>query len=349
MAVNGRAAALAAALLSIPACASAPEMSEADLVSQGAFVRELKPGAAGDLRRDPATAPEADAAADLAEARLSEGDPGGALETARQALLRLPPRGQADRLREIRARAKKALVRTAIARGEAAAPAMALEGGPVEVRVALRNLSPVPLAVRDPRPGISPTLVLLRVTRTAWDIFGNVRAETWEETHPLPAGEAGPGGAVEAAVVLDTGRFRDSRPHGFVRYDFGGAILPSGVTVGELRVHDRIPVDPAATLAFPQRGWEDVAADPAAHLERGLSAGNPVRVLVAAACLPPGERAGAGARLSRRLRDGPGLAPATADSVRAALRFLGEDPGADRWTVAAWEARAAAVVVEEEP
>jgi hypothetical protein len=326
-------------------CASRA-LSEEDLLNQPRIVNEARPGVAPAPQREPASAAEGDAAASTAEEQLAAGDAAAALDTVRRALERYPPREQGDRLREIRSRAKKAFLRSAIARGVATAPERAAEGGTLEVRIALRNLSPVPLAVPEPREGVSPTLLLLRVTRTAWDIYGNLKAETWEETHPLPPGEAGPGGSLEAVISVDTSRFRETLPHGFLRYEFGGSILPSGVAVGETAVHDRIPVDPAFTLTFPQRGWEDVAAEPGPNLDRGIRAGNPVRVLVATACLPPAARPEAAVRLARILRDGAG--PGVENAVRAALRFLGEDPGADLWTVAQWEARAAAPAFAEE-
>jgi hypothetical protein len=343
-----RAAAVAAALFTSVAAAgcSSTALSEQDLLNQPRIVNDARPGAPAAPVREPASPAEANAAVATAEDQLEAGDPAAALETVRRALERFPPREQGDRLREIRTLAKKAFLRSAIARGAASAPERAAEGGVLDVRVALRNLSPVPLSVPAPAAGTSPTLVRLRATRTAWDIYGNVRAETWEETHPLPPGEAGPGGALEAVLTVDTARFRDTLPHGFVRYEFGGSILPSGVAVGDTAVHDRIPVDPAVTLTFPQRGWEDVAAEPVLHLDRGLRAGNPVRLLVAAACLAPAERPAAAARLARILRDGAG--PGVENAVRAALRYLGEDPGADLWTVAQWEARAAAGPAEEE-
>ena len=50
---------------------------------------------------------------------------------------------------------------------KALAPPRATEGEPLEVRLALRNLAPVPLVCPAPPPGVSPTTVLLRVTREA--------------------------------------------------------------------------------------------------------------------------------------------------------------------------------------
>jgi hypothetical protein len=345
------AAAIAAALFLSAAggagCRTAAAAGEGEPLAQGrVIVGEAGPGVERVPSRPAATAAEAEAAADEAERLLAAGDPAGALEAARSALENHPPREAADRLREIRTRAKRAFLRTAVARAEASAPGMVAEGSAVEVRVRLRNLAPVPLEVPEASGGLSPTTLRLRVTRTARDIFGNARSESWEESHALPPGEAAPGGAVEVAVTVDTSIFRASVPHGYLRYEFGGSILPSGVRVGDLAVHERIPVDPASTLAFPQNGWEDVAADPAAHLERGLEARNPVRVLLAAACLPPEGRGPAAVRLARLLREG---APAeTEGAVRAALRALGEDPGADRWSVEAWEARAARGTTTEE-
>lgn len=344
----GRAATLVGALLASlvslagTGCArTSTALTEEQLLSQGTMVQEAKPGAAAAARLEALTPAEADAAADLADDLLARGDPAGALETARAALARMPPQEEADRLREIRGRAKKALLRTAIARAEASAPAAASEGEPIPIRVVLRNLSPVPLEATAPSSGISPTTVLLRITREARDIFGNVRSESWEETHPLPTGAAPPGGVLEASIPLDTARFSSARPNGFVVYGVEGAVLPSGLRVGESAIHERIPFDGTVTLAFPQRGWEEVAADPTGHLDRGLRDENPVRVLLAAGCLPAEARAETGVRLAGLLRGGT-LRPAVESSVRASLRWLGSDPGADAWTGAAWEARAAA-------
>jgi hypothetical protein len=347
MHATGRAAARAAALLSYSLLAACASDAASDLGGEALpaerIVQERTPGAAARAMAEGATASEAEGALAKAEEELAAGDPGAALETVRRALLRMPPQEQGERLRALRLKAKREFLRTAIARGETTSPAMVAEGEPIAVRVAVRNLSPAPMVSGRSPSGTSPNMVLLRVSRTAWDVFGNVRTESWEETHPLPDGEAGPGGALAAEISVDTSRFRETRPHGFIEYEFGGVILPSALTVGETAVHERIPLEESATRAFPQKGWEEVAADPAAHLDRGIRNGNPVRVLVAAACLPPEERASTAARLARELRDGlPGGGAALESSVRAALRLLGGDREADRWPVETWDARVTA-------
>lgn len=342
---NGRAALAGAALLSIPAlaaCSTMPTLTEQELLSQGRFVNEARPGAAARAVADRASAAEGDAAADAAEELLAAGDPAGALAEVRAALLRLPPGEQADRLRAIRVRAKREFLRSAVAAAGVEAPERCTEGETIPVRVSLRNLSPAPLVVEDPLPGNSPMLAILRVTRSAFDVRGDVRIESWEQTAPLPPGRAPAGGAISVAIPVETARFRAIVPHGFVIYEFEGSILPSALRAGEVEIHDRFTLEGARTTAFPQRGWEEVAADPAGHLERGLRDGNPVRVLVAAACLPPGDRAAAGAALARRLREDAGLAPGVVAGGRAALRFLGGDREADLWTPDRWEAAAAA-------
>ena len=143
---------------------------------------------------------------------------------------------------------------------------------------------------------------------------------------------------MEIRLSVETARFVDARPAGFVVYRVAGVLLPSGLKVGETVLTDRIPLAESATTAFPQKGWEEVAGDPEAHMERGIRDGNPVRVLVAAGCLPPGSRFPAGKRLARVMREG-GLRPAVETSIRAALRFLGDDPEADAWGDADWDAR----------
>ncbi len=346
MPIPGRVAARAAALLPFAAmsaaCASTATLTEEELLAQGRVVNEARTGAAALAVVERATASEGDAAGDAAEALLASGDAAGALAAVRAALLRLPPADRADRLRAIRVRAKREFLRASVAAAGAEAPERATEGETLRVRVSLRNLSPAPLVVEEPDAGTSPTLVRLRVTRSAFDVFGDVRIETWEESAPLPPGRADSGTALSVEIPVDTARFRTQVPHGFVVYDFGGSLLPSALRAGEVEIHERFTLAEARTMTFPQKGWEEVAGDPAAHLERGLREGNPVRVLVAAACLPEGERARAGAGLSRRLREERGWAPGLALAARAALRFLGGDPEADLWDSDRWEERAAA-------
>lgn len=289
MPLEGRAAASAVALLFLSAaalpggCSSLPpSLDDSALLSQGRVVHEAPPGAprAPSSALPPATAPEAAAAADRAEALLAAGDAAGALEEVRP-------------------------------------------------------------------PGASPATVRLRVVRTARDVAGNVRTEEWEQLLPLAPGSAPPGGSLGAEAVVETERFRDLVPHGFVTYDFGGEVLLSAMRAGRVDLADRIPLEGGRTTTFPQRGWREVAGDPEGHLERGLRERNPVRVLVAAGLLPEGARAAAAAGLARRLRDDGGLG-AAAGGVRAALRFLGDDPEADAWTVERWEERAAAAAAPRE-
>ncbi|MCK6481647.1 MAG: hypothetical protein L6R43_16340, partial [Planctomycetes bacterium] len=350
MPLEGRAAASAVALLFLSAaalpggCSSLPpSLDDSALLSQGRVVHEAPPGAprAPSSALPPATAPEAAAAADRAEALLAAGDAAGALEEVRPALLRQPPGPEGERLRDIRLRAKRAFLRSSVARASVLAPDRETEGWPLRVKVLLHNLSPAPLLVEAPPPGASPATVRLRVVRTARDVAGNVRTEEWEQLLPLAPGSAPPGGSLGAEAVVETERFRDLVPHGFVTYDFGGEVLLSAMRAGRVDLADRIPLEGGRTTTFPQRGWREVAGDPEGHLERGLRERNPVRVLVAAGLLPEGARAAAAAGLARRLRDDGGLG-AAAGGVRAALRFLGDDPEADAWTVERWEERAAA-------
>lgn len=329
---------MAALLLSAAGCMSVDAAPDGDPTVQRRSVQPLGSGVPAAAAAEPLTAAEGAAAADDAERLLAQGNPAAALETVRRALLGLPPREEADRLRGLRARAKKELLRTAVARAEVSAPGRVAEGDPVPVRVRLANLSPAPLVVPDARGDTSPTTVLLRVTRRAYDAGGDVRVDSWEERHVLPAGTVPPGGEAVLDIPVDTARFTATRPRGFVEYAFGGTILPSGLLAGEAQVLDRIPMDESLTVAFPQKGWEEVAADPAAHLERGLAKENPVRVLVAAACLPAEERPAWARRLSGRLREGRDGA-AVQGALRAVLRWMAGDREADLWAPEVWEAR----------
>ena len=55
----------------------------------------------------------------------------------------------------------------------------------------------------EPAGGASPTTVLLRVTREARDVFGNVRSEAWEELRAVPPGVAGPGAPRESRLSVE--------------------------------------------------------------------------------------------------------------------------------------------------
>jgi len=349
MAEQGRAATIVAALLFVSAaclpagCASRGDMTEQELLAQGRVENDLpsgvaRPAAAEDAQATPA---EAEAAADRAEALLEGGDPAAALEVLRAALLRNPPQAAADRLRDLRLRAKRAFLRSSIARADIRAPERETEGWPLRVRVFLHDLAPAPLVVSRPPEGASPATIRLRIVRTAYDVQGNTRSEEWEQLAPVTPGTAPPGGALETEVVVETDRFQGLVPNGFVTYDFGGELLVSATRVGQVDLSDRIPVAPARTYTFPQRGWKEVAGDPAAHLERGIAEGNRVRVLLAAACLPVGERAASAGSMARRLREDGALPAGAAAGIRAALRFLAGDREADGWSADRWETWAA--------
>ncbi len=338
----------AALLLLAPAaggCSSGRwgELSNAELLGQGQFVQEVRPGAAREFQASTgrASASEAAAFADRAEDQVASGDPAGALATVRDALLRRPPEAEGERLRAIRAAAKKALLRECVVRAEVlpAFPRIT-EGDVLPLRLVLHNLSPVPLSVRAPRGGVSATLFRLSVTRTARDVYGNTRSDTWEERVPMGAAEVAPGGEMATRFAFATERFRTQFPRGFVEYSFGGAVLPSGMAAGEAEIHDRFPLQGARVLSFPLR-WEEVAADPARGVDEGIRRGNPVRVLVAAACTAPDRRASEGRRLAALLGKEPPLPAALESGLRAALRVLGGDAAADEWSPDDWDRLAA--------
>jgi len=341
---DGRAAPLGAALLSLAAgCSSVRTLSQDDLLAQGQVVHEGRPGAARAERLPGSTAADAEAAADRAESLLDAGEEAEALVVIREALAARPPEGPAARLRALRIRARREFLQDAVARASIeVSPARMTEGTPLRVRVVLRNLSPVPLVVRRAPGGTSPTTARISIRRRAVDVYGNVRTDSWEESLPVPPGEAPPGGTLAAETVFLTERFRPLFPRGFVEYSFGGTLLPSALAAGEVAVHERIPLDEASAFAFPAK-WEEVAADPGRAIDRGLEARNPVRLLVAAACTDPAGRAAAGARLAALLGGEPPLSPAMDAGVRAALRVLGGDDAADDWPASEWDRRLAAL------
>ncbi len=324
---RSRALPVAAVLTALAAgCAGATALSETDLLTQGPVVTGIPPGAAEAAPWRRSTAAEASDAVGRAEALLGAGDAAGALEVIRAALGASPPPEQGLRLRELRVRARRLLVKTALVTATLVAePPRITEGATLSLRVGLRNLSPVPLVVHPPAGGVSPTLLRLVVTRTSHDVYGNRLAESWEESHAVPEGTVAPGATREWTVPFDTGRFRGRFPRGFVEYGFGGTILPALLTVGEVQVHERIAVEDGLAWSFPER-WEEVAADPAGAVERGLRVANPVRVLVAARCAEGPGAAALRDRLARRLASPPTLADVMRTAVEAALRVLEPEP-----------------------
>jgi hypothetical protein len=303
---------------------------------QSRVVNEAAPGAAADLvRQERGSQEEADAAADRAETLMAEGDFAGALETVRAALLRTPGGDAGGRLRDLRVQARRLFLKTAIVDAVVEVrPARITEGTTLQLRIRLRNLAPVPM-VLESKDGVSSSVVRLEVVRTAWDVFGNSRDDTWEETHPLPEGEAPSGGELTLSIPFATERFRGAFPRGFVEYSFGGSVLPSGMRVGDIEIFERIPLTLATADSFPAR-WEEVASDPEAALERGLDVGNPVRLMVAARCAEGESRTRVAVRLAERLASPPTLSAEMDAGVRAALRMMGGDPEADAWTPERW-------------
>jgi hypothetical protein len=331
-------ATLCVALLA-PGCSSR-ELSESELLGQEKVVHGSEAVTPEKTPRTKGSAEDAEDALDRARAELGRGDPRAALDIIRLALAQSPPSEQAGKLREMRVVAKRAFLKEAVAIAEAVAePTRITEGETIRVRVLLRNLSPVPIQISR-RSGFSATTARVAITRTATDVFGNRRSDSWEELVPFESGRALPGGAVETTLSLDTEPFRKSFPRGFVEYTIDGFVLPSGVTAGEVEIHDRIRIAETRVPSFPE-GWREVAADPSEAVSRGLRVGNPVRILVAARCAGPDVRHRIALRLARRSVSTPPLVGAMSTGVAAALRVLGGDDEAHTWPLERWQARAA--------
>jgi hypothetical protein len=176
-------------------------------------------------------------------------------------------------------------------------------GEPVRVRIRLTNRTDREVRVRARPPGKSPTLFLLDVVRTEYDVRAQIVSARRQVHYPLRKDvDLPPGGSAEITFTLpDAG---NERPlEGFRTFTVAGELRASVVELGRLRRYDAIRIRPAALRAF-RPNWEHLADDPLRRVRQALEKGAPLHLLTATALTPSGQRREAVDALIGALRGG---------------------------------------------
>ncbi len=283
------------------------------------------------LKTNVKAAPEApDAAAKLARAQAEldaaqaawrSGDALAALATANHAILEGVPSELEPAFRDLRAKARAAVVASKICRVRALAEKDAVaDGDEIRVRIAFSNVSGATLRVPRSQKGTSDALLLLTIAREDYDVYGNARSSDF--TLPVPVAED---------LVLDPGQTREERivvpadaakltHRGFSILEVRGTFRPVSIRVGDSEFFDAIPVEPARVRVF-MKGYEPLAADPLGSLRKSVEKRSPPHLLTCAELLAPTDRAEARTILTAAKEKDEELAPAI-DAALARLQAL---------------------------
>jgi hypothetical protein len=234
---------------------------------------------------------EADLAA--AEAAWRTGDALTALSIANHALIEGVPREFESAFRDLRSRARAAVLATKICRVRVLPEKdVVADGEAVGLRLSFENLSNTLLSVPRAQKGSSDAMVVLTLSREDFDVFGNSRRA--EFTLPVPVREdlaLEPGRAKESRLVVPAEMAKLSH-EGFSVIELTGTFRPVVMRIGESEFFDAIPVERAKFRIF-QKGFEPLADDPLGSLKRAVLKRSPPHVFAAAELLAPTDRAAA--------------------------------------------------------
>ncbi len=252
----------------------------------------------------------AKAQAALAEAQRAyqSGDLLTAFAVANHALRDEPPAELREALRKVRSDARAALVVSRIVRVRAVPDRDAVADGDVAtLRVVFRNLSSDRLVIPRTASSSSEALLLLGLTRSDYDVYGNTRTSEQRLRHTLADDLSIPPGGEREIVLKLSDALSTLRHQGFSLIEVSGTFRPVVLQVGESEFFDALPVAPASLHVF-QKGYEDVAAAPFEALRKAIAKRSPPHLLVAAELLPPSDRLAALELLDKAIEDDPELA-----------------------------------------
>lgn len=280
------------------ACAGAPK----DEPTPGVAPSAVLPEEVADER-----AARAELALAAAEAAWREGDALSAFAIANRALRDSPPDESAKLLREVRSRARAALVGEQILEARVIPTRDAVTNGSrVAADVALTNRSQAPLSIPRAESGSSTALLQLSVIRDDIDLWGNTRTTQAAVRVELPSDLLlAPGGTARIPVEIPEGLATFTH-QGFAVLRIGGLLRPVVLRVGEGEFFDTVPLAEARIRVFLEN-YEQLADDPLGSLRKSVEKRSPPHILTAAELLPPGDRGEAVALLEKAVRDDPPL------------------------------------------
>lgn len=318
---QGRRALAAALAVSAAAALSGgcgTSASDVDPLTQTSVTLGTAPGGAPPDRGSSDSWTQAESALAAAEAAWQSGDPLSAVAIANQALRKGVPAELEPRFRELRLRARTAVVADRIVQLRALPVKDVVgDGDPVPVRITIRNLSAADLRSPQRESGSSDAMFVLAVVREDWDVYGNVRSSEFTLRAPLTEDlSVPPSGEREVQVTIGPDLVELTH-EGFSVFRIGGTFRPVVIRVGASEFFDALPIEPA-TVRVLQRGWDQLAADPVASLRKAVAKRSPPHVLAAAELVAPVDRAEA----RTILRDAAERDPPLTFVLRAALARL---------------------------
>ena len=261
----------------------------------------------------------ATAALQQAESAWRQGDALATLAIVSRAIVDGVPSTMESAFRDLRARARAAVVAQKALRVRLVPEKDAVaDGSPARVRLVFTNQSAATVRVPRAEQGTSASLIVVTLTRSDFDVFGNTRSS--ETTLPAPIQRdlvLDPGGKFESPLDLPAAVTRLTH-QGFSLIEMKAVFRPVVLRIGESEFYESVPVEPARVRVFPA-GYEQLAEDPLGSLRKAVAKRSPPHILLAAELLAPSDRDAARAVLESAKKDDPPLAQ-VADAALARIR-----------------------------
>jgi hypothetical protein len=231
------------------------------------------------------------AALSIAESAWRSGDALTALATVNHALIEGVPAELGPAFRDLRAKARTAVVTTKIVRVRAVAERDAVaDGSSVPVRIEFTNLSGATLRLPRSQKGSSPALVVLTLVREDYDLYGNERSSNATLNVPLESDLVLGPGATERIPVAVPADMMKLGHEGFSIIEMKGQFRPVAIEVGESEFFDAIPLEPSRLHVF-LKGYEPLAEDPLGSLKKSVEKRSPPHLFTCVELLAPADRA----------------------------------------------------------
>jgi hypothetical protein len=312
---------IAAALLILATAACGTSDQPIDPLAAEKIVTKL-PSQAAD------TAPDAEAKAARAQQQLAAalaawqaGDAVGTLAIANDAIIKGIPSSLDGAFRELRAKARAAVIASKVCRVRVLPEKDAVaEGAAVGVRLEFANLSAATLSVPRGVDGSSPAVVVLTLERQDFDVFQNERTTSYTINAPVNEDLVLAPGATHTTRLEIPAEMTKLAHEGFSVLTLSGTFRPVKLRVGDSDFYDAIPIERAALRIF-QQGFEPLAADPLGSLRRAIEKRSPPHLLTCVELLAPQDRETARALLvEAKEKDPPLTRVADAALARLAAR-----------------------------
>ena len=270
-------------------------------------------------------APDAEARAVRAEQQLAAalsawqaGDALGALAIANRAIVEGVPSALEGSFRDLRAKARAAVVASKVCRVRVLPEKDAVaEGAAVGVRIEFANLSGATLSVPRGVEGSSHAVVVLTLERQDFDVFQNERTTSYTINAPVSEDLVLAPGGVHTTRLEIPAEMTKLAHEGFSVLTLSGTFRPVKLRVGDSEFFDAIPIERAALRVF-QQGFEPLAEDPLGSLKRAIEKRSPPHLLTCVELLAPSDRDAARALLVEAKEKDPPLTR-VADAALARL------------------------------